>query len=92
MVGEATRLLLAGVVIYGIGLPVIRSTIQSFRNLAFTMDSLIGIGSIAAFSTGLLRLAGVEIGDFTPVGAMIIAINYVGTYIKVKATGSASSL
>lgn len=90
-VGEVTRLALAGFVIYGIGFPVIRSTIQSFRNLTFTMDSLIGIGSTAAFSTGILRLAGVEIGDFTSVGAMIIAINYIGTYIKVKATGSASS-
>lgn len=84
-------LVIAGVVIFGIGYPVIRSTVQSFRNLAFTMDSLIGIGSVAAYSTGILRLVGIEIGDFTSVGAMIVAINYIGNYIKVKATGSASS-
>lgn len=81
----------SAIVIFGIGWPVIRSTWSSFRTLAFTMDSLIGIGAMAAYSTGLLRLAGVQIGDFTAVGAMIVAINYVGTYIKVKATGRASS-
>ena len=91
LVGELGVLLLSAVVIFGIGWPVIRSTINSFRNLAFTMDSLIGIGATAAFSTGILRLAGVEIGDFTSVGAMIVAINFVGNYIKVKATGRASS-
>jgi P-type Cu+ transporter len=89
--GEITTLVLAGGVIFGIGWPVIRSTINSFRSLAFTMDSLIGIGATAAYSTGILRLAGIEIGDFTSVGAMIVAINYIGTFIKVKATGRASS-
>ncbi|MFW5827027.1 MAG: heavy metal translocating P-type ATPase [Alkalispirochaeta sp.] len=86
-----TTPILAGVVIFGIGRPVIRSTINSFRKLAFTMDSLIGIGAAAAFSTGILRLAGVAIDDFTAIGAMIVAINYIGNYIKVKATGRASS-
>ena len=86
-----TTPILAGVVIFGIGWPVIRSTINSFRKLAFTMDSLIGIGAVAAFSTGILRLAGVAIDDFTAIGAMIVAINYIGNYIKVKATGRASS-
>ena len=78
-------------VIFGIGWPVIRSTAHSFRTLAFTMDSLIGIGATAAYSTGILRLAGIEIGDFTSVGAMIVAINFIGNYIKTKATGHASS-
>lgn len=91
LAGEIATLVLAGTVIFGIGWPVIRSTINSFASLAFTMDSLIGIGSVAAYSTGVLRLFGVEIGDFTSVGAMIVAINYIGTYIKVKATGRASS-
>ncbi|MDA3948021.1 MAG: cation-translocating P-type ATPase, partial [Spirochaeta sp.] len=89
--GEIIRLAVSAVVIFVIGYPVIRSTVQSFRNLVFTMDSLIGIGAVAAFSTGVLRLSGIEIGDFTSIGAMIVAINYIGTYIKVKATGRASS-
>lgn len=84
-------LLLAGVVIFGIGFPVIKSTVSSFRKLIFTMDSLIGIGAVAAYSTGILRLFGVGIGSFTAVGAMIIAINFIGNYIKVAATGRAGA-
>jgi Cu+-exporting ATPase len=91
LTGEIATLILSGGVIFGIGWPAVRSTINSFRSLAFTMDSLIGIGATAAYSTGILRLAGIEIGDFTSVGAMIVSINYIGTYIKVKATGRASS-
>ena len=91
LTAEIGTLVLAGVVIFGIGWPVIRVTFNSFRSLVFTMDSLIGIGAVAAYSTGILRLAGVSIGDFTAVGAMIVAINFIGTYIKVKATGRASS-
>ncbi len=90
-ISEALPLVLGGVVIFGVGFPVIRSTVHSFRTLNFTMDSLIGIGAVAAYSTGLFRLAGVSIDDFTSVGAMIIAINYVGSYIKARATGRASS-
>ena len=48
-------------VIFIIGFPVIRATFFSIRKLSFNMDSLIGIGTIAAYSTGLLRLFGVEI-------------------------------
>ncbi len=88
---EIVALAASAVVIFGIGWPIIRSTIHSFRTLNFTMDSLIGIGATAAFSTGILRMAGVTIGDFTVVGAMIIAINFIGNYIKVKATGRAGS-
>ncbi|MFP4151771.1 MAG: heavy metal translocating P-type ATPase [Alkalispirochaeta sp.] len=89
--GDIGRLVVAATVIFGIGFPVIRSTLHSFRTMVFTMDSLIGIGSIAAFATGILRLGGVGIGDFTSVGAMIVAINYIGSYIKVRATGRAGS-
>ena len=84
-------LLFAGVVIFGVGFPVIKSTIMSFRKLIFTMDSLIGIGAVAAYSTGILRLFGVEIGSFTAVGAMIVAINFIGNYIKVAATSHAGA-
>jgi len=90
-IGELGRLVVAATVIFGIGFPVIRSTVHSFRTLTFTMDSLIGIGATAAFATGILRLGGIGIGDFTSVGAMIVAINYIGSYIKVRATGRAGS-
>lgn len=87
---QPVELLVAGIVIFGVGFPVVRATWTSFRTLNFSMDSLIGIGSIAAWLTGALALAGLPLASFTAVGAMIVAINYIGNYIKVRATGRAS--
>lgn len=78
------------IVIFVIGYPVIVTTIKSFASLTFSMDSLIGIGTIAAYTTGLLNFAGVEIENFAVVGAMIMAINFIGNYMKELATGRAS--
>ncbi|MBN1697000.1 MAG: copper-translocating P-type ATPase [Spirochaetales bacterium] len=83
-------LILAFPVIFVIGFPVMRSTLVSFGKLSFTMDSLIGIGTVAAFSTGVLRLSGIPIENFSVVGAMIMSINLIGNYLKELATGRAS--
>jgi len=80
----------SGIVIFVIGSPVIRATLLSFKNLFFTMDSLIGIGTIASFSTGILHLLGSSIEDFSVVGAMIMSINHIGNYLKELSTGRAS--
>lgn len=83
-------LILAFPVIFIIGFPVIKSTIMSIKALSFTMDSLIGIGTIAAYSTGILKLFGMDISNFAVVGAMIMSINFIGNYLKELATGRAS--
>jgi Cu+-exporting ATPase len=80
----------AGIVIFAIGWPIIRTTFLNFRYLNFTMDALIGIGTLAAFATGVLRIFGADVIDFTAIGAMIMAIHLIGNYIKVRATGRAS--
>ena len=77
-------------VIFVIGYPVIRAVFFSIRKLSFTMDSLIGIGTVAAYSTGILKLLGIEIENFAVVGAMIMSINFIGNYLKEMATGKAS--
>lgn len=78
------------IVIFVIGYSVIVTTIKSFTKMSFSMDSLIGIGTIAAYSTGLLSYFGVDIENFAVVGAMIMAINFIGNYMKELATGRAS--
>ncbi|MEJ2664719.1 MAG: copper-translocating P-type ATPase, partial [Spirochaetia bacterium] len=83
-------LVLAFPVIFIIGFPVIRATLFSFKKFSFTMDSLIGLGTIAAFSTGFLKLLGMHIENFAVVGAMIMSINFIGNYLKEMATGRAS--
>lgn len=77
-------------VIFIIGFPVIRSTFYAVKSFSFNMDSLIGIGTIAAYSTAILKLAGMNIENFAVVGAMIMSINFIGNYLKEKATGKAS--
>lgn len=83
-------LVIAFPVIFIIGFPVIRATLFSIKSLSFNMDSLIGIGTIAAYSTGILKLAGMDIENFAVVGAMIMSINFIGNYLKEMATGRAS--
>jgi Cu+-exporting ATPase len=77
-------------VIFIIGWPVIRTTLLSLKTFNFNMDSLIGIGTVAAYSTGILKLFGVQIENFAVVGAMIMSINFIGNYLKEMATGRAS--
>jgi P-type Cu+ transporter len=83
-------LVLSFIVIFIIGFPVIKSTFYAVKSMSYNMDSLIGIGTIAAFSTGILILAGMDIENFTVVGAMIMSINFIGNYLKEAATGKAS--
>lgn len=77
-------------VIFIVGFPVIKTTAKSIVKLDFNMDSLIGIGTIAAYSTGILKLFGMNISSFVVVGAMIMSINFIGNYLKEMATGRAS--
>ena len=83
-------IILAFLVIFIIGYPVVKTTLTSVKSLSFTMDSLIGIGTIAAYSTGILKLIGIAIANFAVVGAMIMSINFIGNYLKELATGRAS--
>ena len=83
-------LLLAFPVIFIFGWPVIKATIISVKKFSFNMDSLIGFGTMAAYSTGILKLTGFGIKNFAVVGAMIMAINFIGNYLKELATGRAS--
>ncbi|MCX7820697.1 MAG: cation-translocating P-type ATPase [Brevinematales bacterium] len=88
-IGMFVDLLLSGVLIFVLGFPIIKATIMAFRNFYFSMDSLIGIGSIAAFATGFLKMLNFDIQDFSIIGAMIVTINFIGNYIKEMSTGKA---
>lgn len=79
-------LILSSIVVFVAGFPVIKNTFLSLKNFRFTMDTLLGIGSIAALSTGVFRLFHIDIEDFSIIGAMIIAINSIGNAIKAHTT------
>lgn len=54
------------------------------------MDSLIMLGTGAAFITGPMALAGIHISSFAAVAAMIMAFHLTGRYIEARAKGRAS--
>ena len=83
-------LILSFPVIFIIGFPVVKAAFFSVIKFSFNMDSLIGIGAASAYATGILKAFGLEIENFTVVGAMIIGINYIGSYLKEKSRGKAS--
>ncbi|MFC1504653.1 heavy metal translocating P-type ATPase [Spirochaetota bacterium] len=83
-------IILAFIVIFIIGFKTHRSAFNSIRRLSFSMDTLISLGTIAAFSTGILKFFGFNIDSFAVVGAMIMAIDHIGNFLKQRATGRAS--
>ncbi|MBU0957567.1 MAG: heavy metal translocating P-type ATPase [Nanoarchaeota archaeon] len=76
-------------VIFIFGYPTIKSGLRGFYKLYFTMDSLIALGTIIAFSTGILTFF-MEMQDYSGVSGMIMTIFITGKYIETKAKGKAT--
>ena len=76
-------------VIFFFGWGTIKSGIRGFINFYFSMDSLIALGTLIAYATGILAFL-IEIQDYSGVSAMIMAIFITGKYIETKARGRAS--
>lgn len=71
-----------GFVIFYVGRGSIRGAWIAVTHFHTNMDTLISIGSIAAWSTTLLHLAGVPIVSFGSIGAMIVALHVSGRFIE----------
>jgi P-type Cu+ transporter len=82
-------LILASPVIFILGWKTIKSGAYGFKSLYFNMDSLISLGVLIAFITGILSLF-ISIQDYSGVSAMIMAFFLTGKYIENKARGQAS--
>jgi Cu+-exporting ATPase len=76
-------------VIFFFGWPTIKSGIRGFISFYFSMDSLIALGTIIAYATGILAFF-IKVQDYSGVSAMIMAIFIAGKYIETKARGKAS--
>ena len=76
-------------VIFLFGWDTIRSGIRGLFTFYFNMDSLISLGTIIAYITGILTFF-MEINDYSGVSSMIMAIFVTGKYIEAKARGKAS--
>lgn len=86
---EVIALCLTVPIIFYSGMPLLRSTLIALRTMRFNMDSLIMLGSGAAFvySTYELLVGGEVYFD---TAAMIITLILLGRYIEATAKGKAS--
>ncbi len=76
-------------VVFIFGWPTIRGGMRGFYTFYFSMDSLIALGTIVAYLTGIFSYFGF-IADYSGVAAMIMAIFTTGKYIESVARGRAS--
>ena len=76
-------------VVFYFGRKVIISGLISLRYRSFNMDSLIMLGTIAAFITGPLSFF-TTLENYSAIAAMIMAFHLTGRYIEAKAKGKAS--
>ncbi len=90
--GELTSLIILLIgfpVIFIFGWETIKAGIRGFISFYFSMDSLIALGTIIAYATGILAFF-IDIQDYSGVSAMIMAIFIAGKFIETKARGKAT--
>lgn len=76
-------------IIFIFGFDTIKQGLRGFYKFYFGMDSLIALGTIIAFLTGILTFF-IEIQDFSGIAGMIMSIFITGKYIEAKAKGKAT--
>ncbi len=83
-----TILILAFPVIFIIGFSTLKSGFRGLTSFYFNMDSLIALGTVVAYLTGIFALI-FEVQDYSGISAMIMAIFVTGKYIEARARGRA---
>ena len=81
-------LVLAFPVIFIFGFSTLKSGFRGFVTFYFNMDSLIALGTVVAYLTGIGSLF-FQIQNYSGISAMIMAIFITGKYIESKARGRA---
>jgi Cu+-exporting ATPase len=76
-------------VVFVFGASTLKSGLRGFFTFYFTMDSLIALGTMIAYLTGVFALFGL-IEDYSGVAAIIMVIFITGKYIEAKARGRAT--
>lgn len=77
-------------VIFILGYDTIRSGIRGFTSLYFNMDSLIALGTLIAYLTGIISYF-VNITSYLGISSMIMAFFLTGKYIEYRARGQATT-
>ena len=82
-------LILGFPVIFIFGFSTIKSGLRGFYTFYFNMDSLIALGTLIAYATGIFALFGI-LDDYSGVAAAIMSIFITGKYIESRAKGRAT--
>jgi len=82
-------ILMAFPVIFIFGYQTVKSGVKGFTSLSFNMDSLIMLGTVIAYLTGIASLF-FSISDYSGTASMIMAFFLTGRYIETRARGRAS--
>ena len=81
-------LVLAFPVIFIIGWATLKGGLKGYYTFYFSMDSLISLGTIVAYITGILSFF-ISVQDYSGISAMIMTFFVTGKYVEVKARGQA---
>jgi len=81
-------LVLAFPVIFVLGFSTLKSGLKGFTTLYFNMDSLISLGTVVAYLTGIVQFF-YPLQNYSGISAMVMAIFVTGKYIESKARGRA---
>ncbi|MBI2451773.1 copper-translocating P-type ATPase [Candidatus Pacearchaeota archaeon] len=85
-----TILVLGFPVVFLFGWSTIRGGIRGLFTFYFNMDSLIALGTVIAYLTGIFSFFGF-VQDYSGISAMIMAFFITGKYVESKARGRASA-
>jgi len=77
-------------VIFVFGFSTIKAGVRGLVTFYFNMDSLIALGSLVAYFTGVFAIF-FSIQDYSGISAMIMGFYITGKYVEAKARGRASS-
>ncbi len=90
---RSTALVLATPVQFWAGWPFLRSAARRARSLTANMDTLIAVGTLAAylFSAWQVIFGGSDTEHYLDSSALIVAFLLLGRYLEARATGRASS-
>ncbi|HEX7320905.1 MAG TPA: heavy metal translocating P-type ATPase [bacterium] len=87
---DMIMLVLGALVVAVPGFATLRSAVNALRNGAASMDVLIGMGTVTALATGVLRIFHVPIENYAGISGMIMAFHLTGRYIETVSRGRAS--
>lgn len=77
--------LLSGAIIFWAGWDTISRAFKQILRLQTSMDTLITLGTLASFASGLLKIAGLPVVSYAMVGGMIMAFHLTGRYLETGA-------